>query len=151
MNFKTVDGKSFNVLTWFCGDFLHVDSQPQHKLSYDFCQLCGLGVGCCRRDQFPPAGFLEGACSVDTLCKQSSEEKFLLLLPVLQGILVPAICSVLSSMMHSKPSHPSSSSGSAEATGVGMVPAGGLRFGPAKSSQSYLFRLSELLPNVSIG
>lgn len=89
--------------------FLHVNPQPQHKSSYDFWQLCGLGIGCCRRDQFLPAGFLGDTCSVNTLCKQSREEKNLLILPVLQGKLRLAICSVLSFMMHSKISHPSSS------------------------------------------
>lgn len=88
-----------------------------------------------QENQFPPAGFLGGTCSVDTLCKQWSEEKFLLILSVLQEKLMPVICSVPSSMMWfcaflHKSSHPSSTRRSAEATGMGMVPAGRLWLWP---------------------
>lgn len=55
--------------------------------------------------------------------QKNSEEKFLLILPLLQG---KVMCTVVSSMMHTKTSCPSSDGRSAGATRAGVVPAGGL-------------------------
>lgn len=93
MSYKGQNGIIYSVL-------LLTEYQPQHKLSYGFCQPHGLGMECCRRRQFALAGHLEGLFL--RLCKQNSEEKGLLILPDLEGKLMPIICTVLSSTMHTK-------------------------------------------------
>lgn len=128
--------------------FLHVNSAPAQVVLWLLASMWA-GRGCSRRDQFPPAGFLEGPCSVDTLCKQSSEEKFLLILPVLQGKLMPVISSALSSMMHKQDQSPKLQQKVSSGWGWSLQEDCG--FGPAKSYQHYVSQLWELLPTVSTG
>lgn len=72
--------------------FLHTNSQPQHKLS--FWLLAAVWVRCrMLQERSISTSLIPGKHLLSGHIVHSSEEKFLLVLPVLQGKLIPVICS----------------------------------------------------------
>lgn len=86
-----------------------MDSQPQHKFSrMAFASHVGYEWNATGEDNSHLQDSWEGTCSGHRLCIQNREENFSLFLSVLQGKVMPVICTVLSSMMYARTSGPRS-------------------------------------------
>lgn len=125
-----------------------MESQPQHKLSCAFCQPCGLGVGCYRRGQLPPAGLLGGHMLRGQVAHTEQWRKRFA--PSVSPTGKSHACHLHCAFLHDvhQDQRPNLRQ---EFSRTGVSLQDDCDFGPARSSQPYLSLLSELLPKVSMG